>query len=126
MADIILKGRDMSGNLVDNVYTGINTMSVKNSSGEDIKFFNRPFDNMGSYYMQTVRGDDGKNYFTPVDSFTAFRGPYGAYAYMTGEDFDKYKIEGSFGGQVMVALTLKRLELGKLYTFEDILLNGGE
>ena len=121
MPDIILKGRDTSGNLVDNVYEGVSIISVKNSNGKDIPFYSSPFNDVNFYILKTVKGDDGNNYMSPVDSLGKWSGNKGFYAFVMEEDFEKYKQVYTPSYALYICGVKGVLEIGGLYNPMDLI-----
>ena len=127
MPDIILKGRDTRGNLVDNVYEGVNIISVKHSNGKDVPFYAAPFTGVNFYIMKSVEGDDGKYYMSPVDYLGELSGTKGFYAFVMEEDFEKYKqvYASTSGFDPLYALYICGvkgvLEIGGLYNILDLI-----
>ena len=122
MPDIILKGRDTSGNLVDNVYSGVNIISVKNSAGENVNFYGTPFSYMNIYIMQIVSKGDNTQTYKAVMPFAKLGGPLGAYGYLDESDFHEYKWEGVTGNQLVLCFTMRTLTIGEEYNPADLIM----
>ena len=123
MPDIILKGRNGKGDLVDNVYEGITVLTAKDINGKDVEFNYMSFGGAKAYVAEavTINGDPQLKIIKQAGLMMSTKG---VYAPITDTEFDQYKqyfdVEDPYY-RLTYIITLNPVEVGKAYTIEYLL-----
>ena len=127
MPDIILKGRNGKGDLVDNVYEGITVLTAKDINGKDTEFNYMSFEGAKAYVMEAVTVN-GEPQLKIIKNAGLMKGSKGIFAAITDTEFDQYKQyidEEASGGypyyRLSYIITQKPVEVGKTYTIAYLL-----